>query len=312
MAAIIPNGDVAWGMQLPVQSQSTAFVQPWEKDAGSDELATIAGAADRAGAFYVAVCDHVAIPRPMAETMGSVWYDTVATLGWLAAQTESVNLLSHVFVVPYRSPLVTAKAFATLDVLSGGRAILGVGIGHVEGEFELVGAQFRSRGKALDDALPVLREALAAGEHRDALVHPRSPRPGGTPIWVGGSSDAALRRAARLGDGWLPQGPPKVGMRAAVEYLRAERADRFGDDAPFDLGIQAEPIHVGELDWDAGPFVLAGDPEVIAARLVKYAGVGANHIQVRFAARSADETVEQITRFGAEVWPLVRAAVASP
>lgn len=311
MAAIISDGDVVWGMQLPVQSQSTAFVQPWEASAGPAELARIAVAADRAGAFYVAVCDHVAIPRPMAETMGSVWYDTIATLGWLAGQTESVNLLSHVFVVPYRSPLVTAKAFATLDVLSGGRAILGVGIGHVEGEFELVGADFGRRGKSLDDALPVLREALATGEHGGALIHPQSPRLDGTPIWVGGSSDAALRRAARLGDGWLPQGPPKRGMRAAVEYLRTERADRFGDDAPFDLGVQSEPIHVGELDWDAGPFVLAGDPEAIAARLAKYAGVGANHLQVRFAARSAEETIEQITRFGLEVWPLVRAGFAS-
>lgn len=306
MAAIIPDGSVEWGMQLPIQSQSTAFVQPWEASAGPAELAGIAVAADRSGAFYVAVCDHVAIPRPMDEAMGSVWYDTVATLGWLAAQTESVHLLSHVWVVPYRSPLITAKSFATLDLLSGGRAILGVGIGHVEGEFDLLGAEFRRRGRSLDEALPILREALATGEYRDALVHPRSPRPGGTPIWVGGSSDAALRRAAHLGDGWLPQGPPKQGMRAAIAQIRDERAERLGPDAPFDLGIQAEPIHVGELDWDAGPFVLSGDPEAIAARLTKYASVGANHVQVRFAARSAAETVEQIERFGTEVWPLVQ------
>jgi len=307
MPAIIPAGEVVWGMQLPIQSQSTAFVQPWETAAGPADLADIAVAADRAGAFYVAVCDHAAIPRPLDETMGTVWYDTIATLGWLAAQTESVHLLSHVYVVPYRSPLLTAKAFATLDLLSGGRAILGVGIGHVEREFELVGAEFRRRGRDLDAALPVLREALETGEHGDALLHPRSPRPGGTPIWIGGSSEAALRRAAHLGDGWLPQGPPKMGMRAAIDFLRTERADRLGPGAPFDLGIQAEPIHVGELSWDAGPFVLSGDPEAIAARLTKYAGVGANHLQLRFAARSAAETAEQIARFGDEVWPLVTA-----
>ena len=305
MTALIPAGQVAWGMQLPIQSQSTAFVQPWEASAGPAELAQIAVAADDAGAFYVAVCDHVAIPRPLDQTMGDVWYDTVATLGWLAAQTNAVHLLSHVYVVPYRSPLVTAKAFATLDLLSGGRAILGVGIGHVEGEFDLVGAEFRQRGKSLDAALPVLREALATGEYGDALVSPRSPRAGGTPIWVGGSSEAALRRAAHLGDGWLPQGPPKMGMRAAVEFVRAERADRFGPDEPFDLGIQAEPIHVGTPSWDTGPLTLSGDPATIAARLTKYAGVGANHIQIRFAARSAEETTDQIAAFAAEVWPLV-------
>jgi probable F420-dependent oxidoreductase len=305
MAAIVPAGQVGWGMQLPVQSQSTAFVQPWEADAGPAELARVAVAADRAGAFYVAVCDHIAIPRPLDETMGAVWYDTIATLGWLAAQTESVHLLSHVYVVPYRAPLITAKAFSTLDLLSGGRAILGVGIGHVEREFELVGAEFRRRGRDLDAALPVLREALATGEFEGAVLRPRSPRPGGTPIWVGGSSDAALRRAATLGDGWLPQGPPKMGMRAAVEFLRTERAEAFGADEPFDIGIQSEPIYVGTPTWDSGPFTLSGEPEAIAARLTKYVGVGANHVQVRFAARSAEEMADQVAAFGAEVWPLV-------
>ncbi|MCB1262735.1 MAG: LLM class flavin-dependent oxidoreductase, partial [Acidimicrobiales bacterium] len=89
--------------------------------------------------FYVAVCDHVAIPRPLDETMGTEWWDTIATLGWLAGITEHVRLLSHVSVLPYRHPLITAKAFSTLDVLSGGRAVLGVGAGHVEAEFALLG-----------------------------------------------------------------------------------------------------------------------------------------------------------------------------
>jgi probable F420-dependent oxidoreductase len=293
-------------MQLPIQSQSTAFVQPWEREAGADNLAAIAVAADRAGAYYVAVCDHVAIPDSHVEAMGDVWFDTVATLGWLAAQTESVHLLSHVYVVPYRSPLVTAKAFATLDALSGGRAILGVGVGHVEGEFDLVGADFRRRGRDLDAALPVIREALSTGRYSGATVSPRSPLPGGTPIWVGGSSEAALRRTARHGDGWLPQGPPEMGMRAAIDFIRRER-DAAGVDAPIDLGIQAGPVYLGEPSWDTGPYTLSGDAGTIAARMNKLVGLGASHIQVRFPARSADEAVEQIERFGAEVWPLVGA-----
>ena len=304
MAAVIPTGTVGWGMQLPIQSQSTAFVQPWEADGTPDDVAAVAVAADGAGAFYIAVCDHVAIPRPLDETMGEVWYDTVATLGWLAAKTEQVQLLSHVYVVPYRSPLVTAKAFSTLDLLSGGRAILGVGAGHVEGEFELVGESFSERGRSLDAALSIIREAFATGEYGDALVNPRSPRPGGTPIWVGGSSLPALRRAARM-DGWLPQGPPKMGMRAAVEFLRAARLEQFGSDEPFDLGINSEPIYVGEPTWETGPYTLSGEPAKIAARLTKYASIGANHIQIRFPARGRDELVDQIGRFGAEVWPLV-------
>src|SRR5690349_1108751 len=108
MAPIIPSGSMVWGMQLPIQSQSTIYAQPWEADAGPEDLARIARAADRAGAFYVAVCDHVAIPRPLDEKMSGTWYDTVATLGWLAAQTTDTHLMSHVAVLPYRHPLVTA------------------------------------------------------------------------------------------------------------------------------------------------------------------------------------------------------------
>jgi len=96
-----------------------------------------------------------------------------------------------------------------------------------------------------------------------------------------------------------------MGMRAAVEFLRTERAEAFGADEPFDIGIQSEPIYVGTPTWDSGPFTLSGEPEAIAARLTKYVGVGANHVQVRFAARSAEEMADQVAAFGAEVWPLV-------
>ena len=92
MTALLGPGERMWGMQLPIQSQSTIFVAPWETEAGPSELLAVAQAADRAGAGYVAVCDHAAIPAEAAETMGAVWYDTVATLAWLGAQTERVHL----------------------------------------------------------------------------------------------------------------------------------------------------------------------------------------------------------------------------
>ena len=160
MAAIIGKGSVAWGFQLPVQSQSTIYAQPWEAGSGPAELVEITQAADRAGALYVAVCDHVAIPRPSDEAMSAVWYDTVATLSWLGAQTERVGLLSHVYVLGYRHPLVTAKAFNTLDHLTGGRAILGVGAGHLQSEFQLRGADFEGRGPALNEANEGVRAAV--------------------------------------------------------------------------------------------------------------------------------------------------------
>lgn len=304
--SIVPSGQLVWGMQMPIQSQSTIFAQPWESAAGPAELAQVAEAADAAGAFYIAVCDHIAIPQPLDQTMSGTWYDTVATLGWLAARTTRTHLLSHVAVLPYRHPLVTAKQWCTLDALSEGRAILGVGAGHVQGEFDLLGLDFTSRGAALDAAILGVRAAFENEVVEGAVVAPRPHRRGGPPIWVGGSSPAAMRRAARLGDGWLPQGPPEMGMAAAIELIRTERERALGPDAvPIDLGGFSEPIYLGKPAWDVGRWTATGTAEEVAERLSRHKGSGISHLQVRFASRSAEELVEQISRFGAEVWPKV-------
>jgi len=275
---------VAFGMQLPVQSQSTLFVQPWEAIAGVAELVQVTQACEAAGFDYVAVCDHIAVPPAQAEAMSTEWWDTIATLSYLAAVTERVRLLSHVYVLPYRHPLVVAKAWATLDALSGGRAILGVGAGHVEGEFDALGVPFSDRGRLLDEAIDAVRVALAERDQRPRIVQPALP------IWVGGSSKPAMRRAAERGDGWLPQGPPEGGMEAGIRFVLEHRAATRGDD----------PIVLGAL---SGP--LRGSPEKIAGYLRTYADLGVHQIQVSFVSRSADELCEQIAAFAADVAPLV-------
>jgi len=307
MTAIIPPGEVAWGLQLPIQSQSWIYCQPWERSAGPTELALVAQAADRAGALYAAVCDHVAIPTELTDKMSAVWYDTVATIGWLAAQTDRVMLLSHVSVLPYRHAAITAKAFGTLDLLSGGRVVLGVGAGHVEREFQLLGVDFASRGRTLDRAIADVRGIFVDGMIDGMVVEPRGVRGGGPPIWVGGSSKPAIRRAAILGDGWLPQGPPEMGMRAGVEFLLATRREHHGEDVGMDVGIHAGVVHVGEPTWDVGPDTLTGATGEIAARLRRARSIGVNQLQLRFAARTCDELCDQIERFGTEIWPEVSA-----
>ena len=109
---------------------------------GPAEIEQVARAADDAGFFYVGVCDHTAIPERLAGAMGTVWYDTTATLGWLAGLTSRVRLLSHVLVLAQRHPLRAAKELSTLDLLSGGRLIVGVGAGHVPEEYELLTGGF--------------------------------------------------------------------------------------------------------------------------------------------------------------------------
>lgn len=310
---IVPAGTLVWGMQLPVAAQSVNFAAPWEAAAGPAELLRVAQACDRNGFFYLAVSDHVAVPRASAATMSTTWYDCVATLGYLAAATARVRLLSYVWVAPYRHPLVTAKAFATLDALSGGRVILGTGAGHLEAEFETLGVPFRGRGRRLDEAIDAIVAAWAEeypshrGEHWAFAELGQRPRPlqrPRPPIWVGGSTPAALRRAAERGDGWLPQGPPAMGMKEAIALVREHRA-RVRGDAPIEIGMNAPWFYVGKPSFDLGPNSRSGSGDELAAVLRDIKGLGVQHCGVRFRSRSCDELLEQIEAFAREVAPLV-------
>jgi probable F420-dependent oxidoreductase len=300
-------------MQLPIQSQSRIYAERWEHDAGADELAAIASAADTSGFWYVAVCDHIAIPAEQADTMGTSWWDTVATLGWLAGITSRTRLLSHIYVLPFRHPLVTAKAFSTLDAVSGGRVILGVGAGHVEREFDTLGLDFTDRGALLDEAIDGVRAAFAdefatiegpTWKVEGLGQRPRPLQAGGPPVWVGGSSKAALRRAAERGDGWLPQGPVSADQ---IAFIRERRAAAGRGDDPIDLGALVGAVYVGEPTWDVGQQTLTGPPAKVAHVLGKYAELGVGQVQVRFRSRSATELVDQIKAFGADVLPLLPA-----
>ncbi|WP_156727122.1 LLM class F420-dependent oxidoreductase [Streptomyces apocyni] len=305
------RGRLLYGMQLPVQSQSSIFAESWEAGAGPDDLVEIAQAADRSGFDYVANCDHVAIPERLAAAMGTTWYDPVATLSFLAAVTGRVRLLSHVAVVGLRHPLVTAKQYATLDRLSGGRLILGVGAGHVAEEFAAVGADFAGRGAVLDESIDALRAALGQEEYPEhrgeryafsglgQLPRPVQER---VPVWVGGSSPAAVRRAATRGDGWLPQGDTRDRLPAQIARLRRLR-EAAGVSEPITVGAITEPLYVGEPGWDVGRRTLSGKPEALAESLRAYAAMGVGQIQVRFRSRSRGELVEQIAAFGADVAP---------
>lgn len=312
MGSVLPPDRLAIGMQLPIQSQSSLFAEPWEADAGAPELARIALAAEAAGFAYVAVCDHIAIPSDKAPAMGTEWWDTVATLGWLAGLTETIALMSHVYVPAYRHPLQVAKAFSTLDVVSGGRIIMGVGAGHVEDEFDLLDLPFADRGKLLDESIDALRTAFSEdfptlpGPRWNAADLGQRPRPiqeDGPPIWIGGSSPAAIRRAAVRGDGWLPQGPVTAEIIAKLHALRAEA----GRHDAFDVGALVGPVYVGDPSWDLGGPALTGSPDKLAHVLGKLADLGVGQAQIRLRSRSVDEFVDQIAAFGADVLPqLVR------
>ena len=166
--------------------------------------------------------DHIATTEDVAERYPAPFYEPLTTLGWLAGVTERVEIGTTVLILPYRSPLETARAFANIAQLSGGRCILGVGVGWAEAEFKALGVPFNKRGAMTNDYLAAIRELWTNNkasydgkfvQFENVETAPRPLRKPYPPIWVGGSSDAALRRTVRLADAWHP-------IRFTLDWLR--------------------------------------------------------------------------------------------
>jgi alkanesulfonate monooxygenase SsuD/methylene tetrahydromethanopterin reductase-like flavin-dependent oxidoreductase (luciferase family) len=234
---------------------------------------------------------------------------------WARPGTTQAHLLSHVLILAQRHPLRAGKELSTIDRLSGGRLIVGVGAGHVPEEYELFTGDFDARGRHTDEAVSALARCLTdefpelPGPRfpaSDMGIGPRPVRRPRPPIWIGGSSPAAIRRTAAFGDGWLPQGTRRRDLPGQIARLRELRAELRGG-APLDIGTIAEPIYLtsGGSGWDLPSWVLSGGGEEVAGSLRELVDMGVNHLQVRFMARSAEEFCDQTARFGVEVGPLL-------
>jgi probable F420-dependent oxidoreductase len=197
-----------------------------------DVLLACARRAEDAGLADLWVQDHLAIPPDGAEGSGGRYLDPLTALAWLAGQTTRIGLGTGVLNLPYRPPLPTAKSIASVQELSGGRLRLGVGVGWMEAEFRALGVPRSQRGKRSDEALDFLHRAFASdvvsANGQEFLFLPRPARP---PIYVGGSGEHALRRAARYGDGWFPMNSDPAQLRAGRQRLR-ELAQELGRPEP--------------------------------------------------------------------------------
>src|SRR3954464_11277614 len=156
---------------------------------------------------------------------GHVTTDPLVTLGFAAAATSTIRLQTNLFVPAYRPPLVAAKAVATLDRLSGGRVILGVGAGYLEPEFAALDADFDRRNDVLDEALRTMVAAWSDDDVDGVATSPRPARQSGPPVWIGGNSRRAIRRAVELGQGWVPMPSPA----AAAAHLRTPGLESLDD-----------------------------------------------------------------------------------
>ncbi len=278
------------GIITPVVTLNPRAHGTWEEDAGLPELTMLAEAADRLGYHHLTCSEHVAIPVEAAAVRGGRYWDPLATLGFLAARTTQIRLATHVLVLGYHHPLEVAKRYGTLDVVSGGRLVLGVGVGSLEEEFALLDAPFDDRGERGDDALRALRASLGRrepsyrGTHHEFegfVVDPPATRTD-VPIWIGGRTYRSLRRAVELADGWAPFRVPAE--QIGKWLVRARDTEAWAArERPLEVVLYPDPV--------VDP---AGD-EVRTTELVdRYVAAGATILNLRFEARSVEHCLEQL------------------
>ena len=240
-----------FGAYLPNCAHIAAITQPWECDVSGRDIARVAQVAEDLGYWAVLVPEHFLIPRAHLELSGDHYFHGATAQGFLAGATSRIIIGSLVTLLPLHHPVIAAKAVATLDWLSGGRALTGIGIGWSKEEFDALGAPFAKRGRMTDEYLAAMLELWHSdspsfhGEFvsfDDVAFGPKPIQKPHPPIWIGGDADAALRRAARFADGWSPWLTPPDQLPARMEFLRSQPGF---DDRPFDLAYSTMALSIG-------------------------------------------------------------------
>jgi probable F420-dependent oxidoreductase len=278
------------GIVTPVLTLLPGEHAAWEKTAGIAEVARVVEEAERLGYDFCTCSEHVAVPVDAASIRGGTYWDPLATFGYLAARTSRIRFATFVLVLGYHHPLAIAKRYGTLDVVSGGRLVLGVGVGSLEDEFVLLGAEFEDRGALGDDAIRALRAALSEAEPTydgeyftfgGFVVEPAAVQEH-VPIWIGGRTGRSLRRAVELADGWSPFGLRTAELGALLDRARDTEAWR----------ARAEPLDV--IVQNERPLDPAGEPDRVAEQLTRFADIGATALAARFVHRSVEHYCEQL------------------
>ena len=290
-------------MKITVECPNVVFRE------GPEAVSKLARSLEEIGYDQIDMFDHVVMAhekegRTVRYGSKMPVLEALTTLGFLAAATERIGLGTEVLVVPQRQALLVAKQISTLDTLSGGRIRLGVGVGWQDSEYEALGNDFKTRGRALDEAIELFRHSWAddpvdfKGDFNriEAMAMELKPPQGrDLPIWVGGGSPAALRRTGKLGDGWLAMGltPDQAAEGMATIRKIAEEAGRDPDRLGFQSAIAMPPRPGSDADKS---FYAEPDRVADAAAALQEVGVGwtaVNGTGIFLAgARSVDAMVE--------------------
>lgn len=307
-----------------------------------ENLGIIARHGEALGYEALLVSDHIVVPNQISsiypyteggEFPGSdtgIAMEQLTVLSFIAGQTKTIKLGTSVMIVPHRNPVLVAKELATLDVLSGGRLRLGVGVGWLKEEFEALGSPaFEERGAVTDEFIQAIKELWTSDnptfygkycrfENITFLPKPvQKPHP---PIWVGGESRPAMRRAARSANAWYPNGSNPVFPMSRPEHLAAgmARLSRYAQQAgrdPSEIEVVLR-THQLQLTGDgAGPafstgeerLPFSGNAQQIASDVREYEGIGVGHLVVDLVrvSRDLDDMQRNMENFATKVWPLV-------
>jgi probable F420-dependent oxidoreductase len=273
-----------------------------------DAVTRISRAAESAGFDAVFVTEHTFPEDEWMRTGGHHALDPFVALSFAAAATTSLRVMTNLCVVPYRNPFLVAKAVTSLDVLSGGRVILGVGAGYLEPEFAAVGVDFSERNELLDEGITAMKRAWSEegmhmqGRHFSVAGHTMLPRPlqqPHPPIWVGGNSRRAIRRAVEQGDGWMPMPNPRsLGARRRSAPL--ETVDELGALLSYARDHAVAVGRTAPLDVMAIPFG-DGGPSRLPDHIAELDALGVTWLAVGLPAGHRSQLIDAVGRFGDDV-----------
>ena len=284
--------------------------------ASAENIRLAAHLSESLGFDSVWVTDHVVVPSASVEAFGPAFYEAVTVMSYVAAITSRVQIGAAILIVPYRHPLLLAKMLATADELSGGRMILGAGLGWLESESNLMGVPHKRRARIADESLGAIRACWEEGQpefHGDVYDFADfhfAPKPHANrrlPIFIGGASTPALRRAARFGDGWIGDGQTFEELEVALGQLTREMAAQGRDMADMEVamrtGLQVATDRTSitespsEQGWKSAEFVTAGRTpfrglrDEVVADFKRAADLGVGHLIFEFPVSRGEESM---------------------
>jgi len=235
---------------VPNSMHVAAMVQPWEYALKGDDVGRAMTIADELGFYKCMLGEHFVIPKEHIALSGDHYFHTTVALGFLGGRTSRLRLSSSVSIVPLQNPIVQAKAWSTLDWLTGGRAEALFGVGWLKEEFDVLGIDFHKRGRMADEYVAAMIELwtkedpVFEGEFVSFRDQGFAPKPiqGKVPLWFGGDAEPVLKRVAKFGDGWSPFRTPPEKFPECIDFIKSQPEY---DGRPIEIFFALEMLNVG-------------------------------------------------------------------